>query len=60
MKRFLKRVFITILILTGIAFTAITLFIIIPTKTELNEKSLVNIESFTNYYDTHNNVFKQI
>ena len=55
MKKLFKTSFLIILAFAIIVCLAIGLFFLIPTKTELNVKTLENTISFTSFYDRHNN-----
>ncbi len=54
MKRFFKGIFLTFLIIGIIFSVIISVFLLTPTKMELNTKSLETINDFTSFYDTHN------
>ncbi len=56
MKKFFKRILIVIFVVSFVLFLAISLFLLIPTKMELNLKTLENTSDFVNFYDTHNNL----
>ncbi len=54
MKRFFKGLFLLVLII-GIIFSVfVAVFLLTPTKMELNTNSLETINDFTSFYDTHN------
>ena len=56
MKIFFKRFAVAFFLIFAIVFLACGLFLIIPTNSELNVKSLDLTSDFTTFYDRHNNV----
>ncbi len=56
MKKFFKKILLVFFVVAFIIFLSISLFLLIPTKIELNLKTLENTSDFINFYDTHNNL----
>ena len=56
MKKIFKAFIWAILTVTTVFSVSVFVFLVIPTKTELNVKSLENTNDFTTFYDRHNNV----
>ena len=58
MKKIFKALFSLVFALTAIFAAAFALFLIIPTDSELNLKSLDTICDYTTFYDRHNDVIQ--